>query len=151
MTTVNHYKFTKISSLLALNPPHVLYFLICTMNHQISSQLFTSLKSYKHHMIQRNQSTMQNNMSHFFRCKPLWFPAVVSCINSPLVKNRKILFGFRQRWFQSNYVHTKDHSSCMQCRINNSSKCSNCCGPRAFGALVALCVTFFFTICKDGY
>jgi len=32
---------------------------------------------------------------------------------------------------------------CCHCRINNSSKCSNCYGPRAFGDPAALCVKVF--------
>jgi len=38
-----------------------------------------------------------------------------------------------------------------QCRINNSSKCSNCYGARAFGGPAVLRFTFFFIICKGGY
>jgi len=32
----------------------------------------------------------------------------------------------------------------IQCRINNSSNCSNCYGPRAFGSTALFCVKFVF-------
>jgi len=41
--------------------------------------------------------------------------------------------------------------SSQQCRINNSSKCSNCYGPRAFGGPAVLCIEFFVIICNGGY
>jgi len=30
-------------------------------------------------------------------------------------------------------------STSVQCQINNSSKCSNCCGPHAFGGPTVFC------------
>ena len=39
--------------------------------------------------------------------------------------------------------------SCLrQCRINNSSKCSNCCIPRAFGGPAVLVLNLFFITCN---
>jgi len=52
---------------------------------------------------------------------------------------------FQQKWKQAGrapQIHNqylKSNSSLPQCRINNSSKCSNCYGPRAFGGPAVFC------------
>jgi len=48
---------------------------------------------------------------------------------------------FKSTVFPNSFLFNSPlHVAPRQCRINNSSKCSNCYGPRAFGGPAVLCV-----------